>query len=89
MPALIDAAGETPAPLLDNMARAEKWGWIASVDDWFAMRQLRNQMIHEYIEDPVVLSSALNAGHAFVPVLCTAATRFMEETEHRLAAATR
>jgi len=33
------------------------------------MRNLRNQMVHEYIEDPVVLSSALQTGHAFVPTL--------------------
>jgi hypothetical protein len=29
------------------------------------MRQLRNQMVHEYIEDLAVLASALRSGHAF------------------------
>ena len=39
------------------------------------VRRLRSQMVHEYIEDPVVLASALDAGHAFVPELAAAAAR--------------
>jgi hypothetical protein len=39
------------------------------------MRRLRNQMVHEYIEDTMVLKSALQAGHRFVPVLLDAANR--------------
>lgn len=87
LPALLEFMGEAPAPLLDNMHRAEKWGWIDSVDDWIAMRQLRNQMVHEYIEDPVILSSALNAGHAFVPALLVAAERLLGELGRRLGVA--
>lgn len=87
LPALLESIGEQPAPLLDNMARAEKCGWIVSADDWFAMRQLRNQMVHEYIEDAVVLASALNAGHTFVPTLCGAADRLLAEAGHRLKSA--
>jgi hypothetical protein len=30
------------------------------------LHNLRNQMVHEYVEDPVVLSSALQTGHDFV-----------------------
>ena len=39
------------------------------------MRRLRNQMVHEYIEDAMVLKSALQAGHHFVPVLIDVAQR--------------
>lgn len=86
LPVLLEFMGEAPAPLMDNLSRAEKWGWVESVDDWIAMRQLRNQMVHEYIEDPAVLSSALNAGHAFVPVLRGVAERLLGEVERRLGA---
>ena len=34
---------------------------------WIDMRRLRNQMVHEYVDDPVILASALQAGHRFVP----------------------
>jgi hypothetical protein len=39
------------------------------------MRKLRNQMVHEYIEDMNILISALKAGHSFVPVLIDVAQR--------------
>ena len=50
------------------------------------MRRLRNQMVHEYIEDMVVLSSALNSGHSFVLALVTAAERCVAEAQRLLAA---
>ncbi|MFC5768285.1 hypothetical protein [Thauera sinica] len=48
------------------------------------MRQLRNQMVHEYIEEPAVLRDALEAGHDFVPQLVTTAQRLVTEVEARL-----
>ena len=67
--------GEKTGAALENLDRAEKLGWIASADAWMTMRRLRNQMVHEYIEDAMVLKSALQAGHRFVPVLLDAANR--------------
>ncbi len=48
------------------------------------MRKLRKQMVHEYIEDRVVLANALQAGHAFVPMLLLVASRLIEKTRQRL-----
>jgi len=75
LPALLDAVGETPGTAMDNLDRAERLGWIASADRWMVMRRLRNQMVHEYIEDPVVLADALNTGHEFVAALVHATQR--------------
>ena len=47
------------------------------------MRNLRNQMVHEYVEDPAVLTSALLSGHAFVPALIAATHKMMTEIEQR------
>jgi hypothetical protein len=81
---LLQALGEHTGPFVDNLNRAERLGWIDSVDDWMTMRQLRNQMVHEYIEDPAILINALNAGHAFVPSLLAAAGQLIGEVERRL-----
>jgi hypothetical protein len=81
---LLLVLGEHAGPFVDNLNRAERLGWIDSVDEWMIMRQLRNQMVHEYIEDPIILINALNAGHAFVPSLLTAADRLIGEVERRL-----
>lgn len=84
LPALLSAKRERIGPFVDNMDRAERWGWIDSVDDWMVMRQLSNQMVHEYIEDPAILASALNAGYAFVPSLLTVADRLVDEVDRLL-----
>jgi hypothetical protein len=69
LPALLEAKAEVCGAAIDNLDRAEKLGWLKSVDDWLVIRKLRNQMVHEYIEDKQILVDALNAGHAFVPTL--------------------
>ncbi|MGZ4976592.1 MAG: hypothetical protein ACXV8O_05510 [Methylobacter sp.] len=45
-------------------------------------RQLRNQMVHEYIEDHCVLMNVLNADrHDFVPELIYVANRMLNEID--------
>jgi hypothetical protein len=83
LPLLLTVLGEKPAAAIDNLDRAERLGLIKSTDEWMTIRNLRNQMVHEYIEDPVLLSSALQTGHAFVPVLIAAANKMIAEIERR------
>ncbi|MHB1620152.1 MAG: hypothetical protein ACYCTY_09260, partial [Sulfuricella sp.] len=56
---------------------------LKSADEWMTMRNLRNQMAHEYVEDQVILSSALQTGHAFVPALIATANKMITEIELR------
>ncbi len=79
LPQLLDAMAEKTGAAIENLDRAEKLGWIESADVWLETRKLRNQMVHEYIEDMNILISALKAGHAFVPVLVNTAQRFAEQ----------
>lgn len=73
LPQLLQALAESVGPAVDNLNRAERLGWIASVDTWLESRRLRNRMIHEYVRDPSELAAALNLAHAAVPVLNSAA----------------
>jgi mannose-1-phosphate guanylyltransferase/mannose-6-phosphate isomerase len=66
----IHADGEA----LDNLAGAERLGFVISVDLWLQVRCLRNRMAREYVCD----TAALQTGHGFVPLLLTAA-----DTLHR------
>jgi hypothetical protein len=86
LPTLLLALGENPGPAIDNLDKAEKFGFIESVEDWMAMRRLRHQMVHEYIEDMAVLAGALQSGHAFTPALVAAANRCVAEARRLLAA---
>lgn len=83
LPVLLVALGETPAAAIDNLDRAERLGLIVSADEWMTMRKLRNQMVHEYVEDLAVLASALQTGHDYVPSLIAAANSLMTEIERR------
>lgn len=84
LPALLAALAEEVGPAIDNLDKAEKFGFVASADGWMEMRRLRNQMVHEYIEDLTVLANALSSGHAFVPELVAAARRCVVEAQRLL-----
>lgn len=83
LPLLLDALGEKSLSVIDNLDRAERLGLLKSADEWMTIRNLRNQMIHEYVEDPVILCSALQTGHVFVPTLIVAANKMIAEIERR------
>ena len=83
LPLLLSALGEKVSSVIDNLDRAERLDFIKSADEWMAMRNLRNQMIHEYVEDSVVLHSALQSGHDFVSVLVAASDRMCAEIMRR------
>ena len=69
LPEILSWLGEAVGPAIDNVARAERLGWISDGQAWFDARQLRNRMIHEYVRDPEVLAAALSAGHTAVALL--------------------
>jgi uncharacterized protein with HEPN domain len=83
IPAVLAALGERCGPAADNLDRAERLGFVASADEWFAMRGLRNQMVHEYVEDPAVLWDALQAGRRYVPALADTAQALVAEVTRR------
>lgn len=83
LPALLAAHGERVATVADNLDKAERLGWVPSADNWFAMRALRNQMVHEYVEDPLVLFSALQAGYGYLPDLLFAVEAMHSQARKR------
>ena len=70
LPVLLRQVAEAVGTALDNLDKAERFGWLPSATDWLALRKLRTRLIHEYVRDIAELAEALNAAHAGVPVLC-------------------
>jgi hypothetical protein len=87
LPQLLIALAEKPSAAIDNLNLAERLGWIQSTEEWLLMRKLRNQMVHEYIEDLALLSSALQTAHTHVPQLVHAAQQMMAQAHKILAKA--
>lgn len=84
LPALLARLGDRPASQFDNLDRAERLGWIENANRWIDIRDLRNKMVHEYMEDPAILADALNSGHHFVADLIGAANRMSAEVKARI-----
>lgn len=83
LPRYLDLVGETVGPAVDNLNRAEKLGLITSADVWMGLRRLRNQMVHDYMENLDALASALNKGHQHVVTLTEDADRILADLDSR------
>jgi len=82
IPLWVSVLGEKPKAYIDNLNLAEKLGVLSSVEQWMMARELRNQMVHEYIEDPLILSAALQKAHenvGFLKQVMVAITTDLEE----------
>jgi len=65
VPQLLSSAGEPTGAAIDNLSRLERLGLVHSVDSWLQMRQLRNRLVHEYIDRPEELALALERACEF------------------------
>jgi hypothetical protein len=83
LPLTLRLLGERAGAAIDNLDRAERLGLVRSVEEWMLIRRLRNQMVHEYVEDLNVLTDALQGAHDFVPTLVDAANALISEIERR------
>ena len=78
LPAMLRASLEKTGAQLDNLLRAEKLGWIESTQVWIELRELRNRLVHEYMESTEDLLEALQQALQGVHILI--------ETQLRMAA---
>lgn len=83
IPNLLDALNEKKRTQIDNLDMAERLGWLPYAEDWQVIRQLRNQMVHEYIEDLNILVSAINSAYHFVPILKSLEQNLIKEMQQR------
>ena len=83
LPLYLMLLGEPQGAVIDNLNKAEKLGLIDSAEQWMSLRYLRNQMVHEYIEDSGKLAAALNLGHGNVSTLIGTARRILADIERR------
>ena len=79
------AVQEKPGTFIDNLDRAEKLGLLLSADSWIMLRQSRNKMIHEYIEDIHELTDAVNMAKQGIELLTDFADNLIADVRKRLA----
>lgn len=49
---------------IDKLNRLEKIGAIDSTSEWLELREMRNQLAHDYPDDPNIQSSLLNKAYS-------------------------
>ena len=52
LPRWLEAQSEVPGSMIDVLRRAERLGIVEDAAQWIDIRQRRNQLIHEYADDP-------------------------------------
>jgi len=60
---------ETPKTAIDNLNRMEKLGLLTSVLDWVEARNLRNRLVHEYVDDNQEFAESINRAIELVELL--------------------
>lgn len=71
--------GSAPKSLLDNLAYAEKAGWIESAEEFVGARKLRNLLVHEYMVEAELFLESLQAADGATQMLINAATRIKQQ----------
>ncbi|MBE8189361.1 MAG: hypothetical protein HAW58_00490 [Candidatus Thioglobus sp.] len=51
LPLFLQHLGEIPKTAIDNLNRLEQLNIIDDANSWADMRQLRNKLVHEYVDD--------------------------------------
>jgi hypothetical protein len=70
-PALLEYLQEPyeDRPMIDKLHRLEKLGYLPKLDDWQALRVIRNRFAHDYPEDDALKAAYLNEAISAVPLL--------------------
>lgn len=73
LPLFLKLAAEPTGTAIENLNRAEKLGLIMDTGQWLGARQLRNFLVHDYIEDLTILLEALEQSRNISVVLISTA----------------
>ncbi|MBT2787293.1 MULTISPECIES: hypothetical protein [unclassified Halomonas] len=60
LPRWLQALAEKPGSQIETLNRAERLGVVNSVEGWLIARKLRNQLVHEYMENAREFAEAIN-----------------------------
>lgn len=75
IPRFVALLGSTPASLLDNLAYAEKAGWVNNAESFISARKLRNLLVHEYMSEAELFLEALQTADESTRMLMEIVTR--------------
>ncbi|TFH86588.1 hypothetical protein EQG41_11595 [Billgrantia azerbaijanica] len=84
IPRWLQSLAEHTGSQIENLNRAERLGVLESTEAWLAARKLRNQLIHEYMQDPSAFADALQAAKAASLMLMATYNRVRDFADTRM-----
>lgn len=84
LPRWLLAAEERPGSQIETLNRAERLGVLRDTQNWLEARKLRNQLVHEYMENAGGFAEALQLTLRYSLMLMDTYNRVREFAEHRL-----
>lgn len=73
--------GSVPKSLLDNLAYAERTGWIDSAEAFVGARKLRNLLVHEYMAEAELFLESLQAADEATHMLIDVVTKIKQQAD--------
>lgn len=73
--------GSEPKSLLDNLAYAEKTGWLDSAEAFVSARKLRNLLVHEYVAEAELFLESLQAADEATHMLINVVARIKQQAD--------
>jgi len=84
IPRWLKSLAENTGSQIENLNRAERLGVLESTEAWLAARKLRNQLIHEYMQDPEAFADALGAARDYSLMLMATYNHIRAYAEDRM-----
>jgi hypothetical protein len=81
-PRLLALVGQEGRTLIDRLNQVERLGLLDDAQAWLAWRNLRNRLVHEYVENPEDFVDALRVGHEYASALRTVVARIEAWLQH-------
>ncbi len=69
LPRWLRAQAEEPGTLIEVLNRAERVGVLESAEDWLVARELRNRLVHEYMQEPRAFAEDLRIAGEYTMML--------------------
>jgi len=74
-PRLLALVGQQGRSMIDRLNQVERLGLLDDAQAWLAWRNLRNRLVHEYVENPEDFVDALRVGREYVAALLNVVAR--------------
>ncbi|MBK1692964.1 hypothetical protein [Ectothiorhodospira mobilis] len=84
LPRWLLALAEEPGSQIEVLNRAERLGVLEDTDRWLEARQLRNRLVHEYMDDSSAFADNINLAESYSGMLIDTYHRLRKDIIDRL-----